>query len=100
MCGASPAGIGAKLCAEHATLQSLVKMVTSGRYRFPTVDCSEERRDEIKKAESKVREEVSRKSRKGVNYMEDLCLTLYSTGSKSGRSPVSSARTEGEQKES
>lgn len=53
--GASPAGIGVKLCDEIPTLRELTKMVTSGRYRFPTVDCNEAKRDEMKKGESDMR---------------------------------------------
>jgi integrator complex subunit 1 len=54
--GASPAGIGVKLCDEIPTLRELTKMVTSGRYRFPTVDCNEAKRDEMKKGESDMRQ--------------------------------------------
>lgn len=53
--GASPAGLGVTLCEQIPTLRELTKMVTSGRYRFPTVDCNEAKRDEMKKGESDMR---------------------------------------------
>ena len=43
---------------ESPTLRALVKMVTSVRYRFPTVDCDDTDRDEMKKAEQVARDEV------------------------------------------
>jgi hypothetical protein len=33
-------------------------MVTSDRYRFPTVDCDDSARDELKKTEQAMRDEV------------------------------------------
>ncbi|GAX12642.1 hypothetical protein FisN_13Lh110 [Fistulifera solaris] len=42
---------------EHPTLQSIMKMVTSSKYRFPTVDCDDVGRDKMKSAEQKAREE-------------------------------------------
>ena len=43
---------------ESPTLRALMKMVTSMRYRFPTVDCDDTARDEMKKAEQAARDEV------------------------------------------
>jgi hypothetical protein len=59
MCGASPEHIGAAGWEEHPTLRALIKMVTSDRYRFPTVDCDDIARDEMKKTEQTMRDEVS-----------------------------------------
>jgi len=59
MCGASPEQIGNEIWTNHPTVQALIKMVTSGRYRFPTVDCDEEQRNEMKATETSIREEVS-----------------------------------------
>jgi len=59
MCGASPKQIGTMIWKEHPTLRALIKMTTSLRYRFPTVDCDEKTRDEVKKAEQTARDEVS-----------------------------------------
>jgi integrator complex subunit 1 len=60
MTGASLAGIGAELCEQHPTLRELIKMVTSARYRFPTVDCDDSKREEMKKAENEMREMESK----------------------------------------
>jgi hypothetical protein len=58
MCGASPEHIGNEVWTNHPTVQALIKMVTSGRYRFPTVDCDEKQRNEMKETETRIREEV------------------------------------------
>jgi integrator complex subunit 1 len=57
MCGASPAQIGSVAWNEHPTLRALIKMVTSDRYRFPTVDCDDDAREEMKKTEQDMRDE-------------------------------------------
>lgn len=59
MTGASPDGIGAVIAEQHPTLREIIKMVTSGRYRFPTVDCDDSQRDEMKKGESSMRQQES-----------------------------------------
>jgi integrator complex subunit 1 len=59
MCGVSPEEIGIEMWNAHPTLRALIKMVTSGRYRFPTIDCDEANRNEMKSAETNMREEVS-----------------------------------------
>lgn len=58
MCGASPERIGNEMWTNHPTVQALIKMVISGRYRFPTVDCDEEKRNEMKAAETSIRDQV------------------------------------------
>jgi hypothetical protein len=60
LCGASPEDIGAHGWAEHPTLRALIKMVTSDRFRFPTVDCDDEERDLMKKTEQAMRDDESR----------------------------------------
>lgn len=60
MCGASPEHIGSRAWQEHPTLRALIKMVTSDRYRFPTVDCDDAARDEMKKTEQSMRDEEAR----------------------------------------
>ena len=57
LCGAS-GKIADVMWNEHPTLRSIMKMVTSSRYRFPTVDCDDAGRDEVKLAEQKARDEV------------------------------------------
>lgn len=59
MCGSSPKEIGSAAWNEHPTLRVLIKMVTSDKYRFPTVDCDEVARDEMKKTEQAMRDEVN-----------------------------------------
>ena len=58
MCGVAPKEIAAKVFPEHPTLLGLLKMVTSGRYRFPTVDCDDKERELVKKGESDIRNRV------------------------------------------
>jgi len=58
MSGASPEQIGMEVWNDHPTLRALIKMVTSGRYRFPTIDCDEVHRSEMKAAEASMRDEV------------------------------------------
>ena len=58
MCGVAPQQIGATVWEEHPTLRALIKMVVSSRYRFPTVDCGELDRSEMKKQEQHMRDEV------------------------------------------
>lgn len=58
LCGASPERIGSFVWQEYPTLKALMKMVTSRRYRFPTVDCDDTTREEVKKAEASLRNEV------------------------------------------
>jgi hypothetical protein len=59
MCGASPEQIGLEVWNDYPTLRALIKMVSSGRYRFPTIDCDETSRNEMRTAETTMRDEVS-----------------------------------------
>jgi hypothetical protein len=59
MSAASPDLIGIMIWKEHPTLRALMKMITSERYRFPTVDSDESMREEMKKCEQAARDEVS-----------------------------------------
>jgi hypothetical protein len=59
MSAASPDLIGIVVWKEHPTLRALMKMITSERYRFPTVDSDESMREEMKKCEQDARDEVS-----------------------------------------
>ena len=56
MSGASPEKIGEVVWREHPTLRALMKMITSVRYRFPTVDCDDVARELMKKEEHDSRE--------------------------------------------
>lgn len=60
MCGVAPTDIGATIWEEHPTLRAMMKMVISSRYRFPTVDCDEADRVEMKQDEQRMRDEVSK----------------------------------------
>ena len=60
MCAKAPKKVGEILCREHPTIEALVKMVVSGRYRFPTVDCNEAMREAMKAGEADLRDEESR----------------------------------------
>ena len=59
MCGSSPEAIAEVVCNEHPTLVGLVKIVTSDRFLFPTVDNSEDIKVKIREAEADLRESVS-----------------------------------------
>lgn len=60
MCGASPGVIGTVALEKFPTLKALIKMITSDRYRFPTVDCDNEAREEQKKIEQAMRDEEAK----------------------------------------
>lgn len=60
MCGASPNVVGAVALEKFPTLKALIKMITSDRYRFPTVDCDDQARDEQKKIEQAMRDEEAK----------------------------------------
>jgi len=59
MSAMSPDRIGVVVWEEHPTLRALIKMTTSGRYRFPTVDSDDKMREEMKRCEQTARDEVS-----------------------------------------
>lgn len=50
--------IGSVVWKDHPTLRALMKMVTSMRYRFPTVDCDENSREKMKQADKAARDKV------------------------------------------
>jgi hypothetical protein len=79
MCGSSPNEIGSVAWKEHPTLRTLMKMVTSDRYKFPTVDCDESARDEMKTTEQAMRDEVSRETNKVLKDKTgaDFLLSSY-----------------------
>mmetsp|Transcript_59446 Transcript_59446/g.145493 ORF Transcript_59446/g.145493 Transcript_59446/m.145493 type:complete len:1801 (-) Transcript_59446:117-5519(-) len=56
LCGSSTETVGTKAFQEHPTIRALIKMVTSDRYRFPTVDCDDSAREEQKKTEQEMRD--------------------------------------------
>lgn len=58
ICSCSPQSVGIAMFHGNPTLCALIKMVTSGRFRFPTVDCGEEAKKKMKKEEQQAREEV------------------------------------------
>jgi integrator complex subunit 1 len=60
MCGASPDVVGAVALEKFPTLKALIKMITSDRYRFPTVDCDDEAREEQKKFEQGMRDDEAK----------------------------------------
>jgi integrator complex subunit 1 len=57
MCAASAECIGSVIWRENPTLRSIMKMVTSNRFRFPTVDCDDTARHEVKTAEQRARDQ-------------------------------------------
>lgn len=59
LCGSSPRTIGWVMWKEHPTLGALMKMSVSNKFRFPTVDCDEEKREKMKSGEQRMRDQVS-----------------------------------------
>ena len=57
-CVNAPDNIGKLVWREHPTLQAIIKMVTSQRFRFPTVDCNDVEKVNMKKLEYTAREKV------------------------------------------
>lgn len=64
LCGSSPQTIGWVMWKENPTLGALMKMSVSNKFRFPTVDCDEERREKMKSGEQSMRDQVSRRCKK------------------------------------
>ena len=62
MCGHSPSKLGIVMWEQHPTLRALLTMVTAGRFRFPTIDCDEDARVEMKRVEQAARDIVRRKT--------------------------------------
>ena len=60
MCGSNPEKIGSVVWKDHPTLSGLIKMVTSTKYRFPTVDCDDDARERMKQEEQASRDEETR----------------------------------------
>ena len=75
MCGASPEKIGQEMWSAIPTLRALIKMTTSGRYRFPTIDCDEAQFREMKAAEASMRDEVSTSNHDRLLSMDDRDLS-------------------------
>ena len=57
LCSSSPDGIGCVVWKEHPTLRAIIKMATSGRYVFPTIDCSSQQRSLMRRGEQDCVEE-------------------------------------------
>lgn len=58
ICASAPSQVGITMWNEHPTLCALLKMVTSSRYRFPTVDCDNKQKSIATKGEHDARELV------------------------------------------
>jgi hypothetical protein len=43
---------------ENPTIRAIIKMVSSGRYRFPTIDCDEAARLSMNSLEGNMRDKV------------------------------------------
>ncbi len=59
LCGKSPQKLGAEMWKASPTIKALIKMVTSGKFRFPTADCNEMEREEMRLAEHNIKQWVS-----------------------------------------
>ena len=58
ICSTSPQSIGGVMFQEHPTIRALIKMVTSGRFRFPTIDCDDETKKLMKREDHEARAKV------------------------------------------
>lgn len=70
-CANSPDNIGLLVWRELPTIQAIIKMVTSQRFRFPTVDCNDVEKINMKKLDYTAREEV--------RVMSGLFVPFYSS---------------------
>ncbi|KAL7488211.1 hypothetical protein ACHAW6_015042 [Cyclotella cf. meneghiniana] len=52
--------VGIAMWKEHPTLRALIKMTTSQKYRFPTVDCDEAQKEVVRLEEAKAREKEAK----------------------------------------
>lgn len=83
MSGLAPKSIGAYLWKDHPTIRSIVKMITSGRYRFPTVDCDETEHEKMKREENDLRSKVSTLLKYSFQYVAKvMLLTIFFAGMK------------------
>lgn len=55
----SPEKVGAEMWGKCPTIRSLIKMVTSGKFKFPTADCDVLERDRVQSEEDKLKDHVS-----------------------------------------
>jgi hypothetical protein len=62
LCSSSTNNIGTVVWNDHPTLKSLMKMITSNRFRFPTIDCDDFEQAKIKADEKAARDMVSNNS--------------------------------------
>ena len=60
MTGVSPKNIGSLIWNDHPTVQALIKMITSNRYRFPPVDCDETTKTSMKANEKNARDKETK----------------------------------------
>jgi hypothetical protein len=58
VCSKSPYSVGTVVWNENPTVCALIKMIVSNRYRFPTVDCDDTTRDNMKRGEQAARDKV------------------------------------------
>ena len=80
MCGASPHKIGEFMWEEYPTMQALIKMTTSGRYRFPTADCDDFAKEVMKKGEVDLREQVCNSTKPqaiAFGMVADYCFLRF-----------------------
>jgi hypothetical protein len=69
LCGKSPQKLGAEMWKASPTIQALIKMVTSSKFRFPTADCNEIERDRMRAGENNVKEKVS--------FIKDIFYSIF-----------------------
>lgn len=55
ICGLS-SSVGSDMWKQHPTLRSLIKMTTSQKYRFPTADCDDTKKELIRAEDGKMKE--------------------------------------------
>lgn len=75
MCGRAPLKLGTVMWEEHPTLRALITMVAAGRYRFPTIDCDEDARVQMKRSEQAARDSVCCEK---VLRIFSICCFLFS----------------------
>jgi len=92
MCGHSPAKIGTVMWEEHPTVKALITMVTASRFRFPTIDCDETARAEMRRLDKEARGNVSRDGSREVfahRLSSNVLQRFLLPGNKHSRVPLS-----------
>ncbi len=77
LCGKSPNILGYEMWKSSPTIRTLIKMVTSSKFRFPTTDLSESEKEKMREEENKCRDKVSFRSWPNLYCVESAWANLH-----------------------